>query len=421
MATSKLTIYKTNITPSRNFRVDSIDTYLNTCKKIEFNKFQYQQLELNLYVKIPLAQEFISNPQYNYARLEQDNKEFYFFIMSADWKARKTIGLALSMDTINTYWSQVKWSAKTAIQREHRDRWQKSGSNYKRLIDRYQEGLNPVKDNVIMSRELAIPEYHEGYLVWLANKGITPDVQSATPIIPCYCKRDSFTFEAEQDYGSTKIEDTIIQLQGITGNNTGVYYLTTTNSDASSSNGFRCGVKIGGVPIDTLTLLKDDSGAKLRCIRMVITRNGVIFTVQFTAYYYTGDVYPYVYNKTYTPTDTYNIAEISLEGNIDVLTYSSIISDYYKNLTSLDTIDSLNQAAVHVGLIPAKVCASFSDLDRSSTNIVKILKVPFELKDNARGDTFVPGWNLIRINTKDAEYLPIQLGNSSFDCEHYLY
>lgn len=239
---------------------------------------------------------------------------------------------------------------------------------------------------------LATPEYHEGYLVWIANKAITPDVQSATPIIPCYCKRNSFTFEQEHDYSkSEKIESTIIQLQDITGKNTGVYYLTTTNSDASSSNGFRCGVKINGVPIDTLTLLKDDNGAKLRCIRMVITQIKGVFSVEFTAYYYTGDVYPYVYSKTYTPTDMYDITEISLEGNLDVLTYSSRISDYYKNLTSLDTIDSLEQVPVHVGLIPAKVCTSFSDLDRSSTNIVKILKVPFELKDNTRGDTFVPG------------------------------
>lgn len=417
MSTSKITLYKSAITPSRNFRVDELDTYLNSCPKIEFNKLQYQKLNLNMYIKLPLAQELISNPQYNYARLEQDNKEFYFFIMRADWIARKTIKFALSMDTINTYWSAVKWSAQTTIIREHRDRYyphadiMDTSSKYQRAIDRYQEGLNPAKDRFNYQKMRAAyyeDENQPAYLVWLSNAEITPEKQSANPIITGYCFEDELKIKNEVDYGSDTINDTIKKLQSITGTKTGHFYLTT--SYAYRSKGYRCGIKINNVPIDTATLFATDTSnsSTLRCIHLKITKSiANVYTAEIESLFYTGDVYPYSFIQKKKLPDVYDITEIEIEGNIDLMTYAESTNEYYNNLSSLDIIDNLSTLNVHSGLIPAQYATSFADLDRSNTRIVKILKLPAPPLNTKK---LIPGYNLIRCADKmyqnlDSNYL----------------
>lgn len=48
------------------------------------------------------------------------------------------------MDTINTWWDDLKWNGKTTISRQHMDRWLgKDGSLLRNRIDRYSEGFNP--------------------------------------------------------------------------------------------------------------------------------------------------------------------------------------------------------------------------------------------------------------------------------------
>lgn len=123
MAESKLTLYKTNITKERNAKVDQIDDYLDSVLvKTVFNHFQYQKLDLNTNIKVAVSQNVQALGVYNYAKLEQDTRSFYFFINKATWKSTGCIELDLTMDTINTFAGWYTFSEKTHITRQHKDR-----------------------------------------------------------------------------------------------------------------------------------------------------------------------------------------------------------------------------------------------------------------------------------------------------------
>lgn len=152
MSTSILKLYKNSkITPARNARVDDIEVYLDSLEgTYTSSKFQYQRIALNMSIKVNMEQAQAQG-NFDYAAIEQDMKLYFFFIMRGEQVSRKTVRFYLAMDTVNTFWDFAYWNAKTAIQREHVNRFDykfsdAAGNYYRRAIDKYQEDLNPVKD-----------------------------------------------------------------------------------------------------------------------------------------------------------------------------------------------------------------------------------------------------------------------------------
>ena len=83
MATSKIRVYQTEITPDR--KVDNIDDYLNSLTPAySNNNFQYQRIGLNMVVKIPVSQSNVGKGNFNYAVIEQDGRSYYFFVLGAN-------------------------------------------------------------------------------------------------------------------------------------------------------------------------------------------------------------------------------------------------------------------------------------------------------------------------------------------------
>lgn len=125
MATSTIRIYRTVLTPARNALVDDLDAYLGTTAlTYEDTTFQYQQLGLDINVKILFSQSAISNHDLgNYVVIAQDGKKWYYFIMNTEWKGTNTVNLRLSLDTINTFRNDLTFTKKTTIQRQHKDRF----------------------------------------------------------------------------------------------------------------------------------------------------------------------------------------------------------------------------------------------------------------------------------------------------------
>ena len=149
MATSKVKIQQTVLTPARNALVDDLEAYLNSLTPTFTDlTFQYIKLGLDINIKVPMPQGVIGGHSLgNYVRIEQDNKVWYYFIMNTDWKSANTIELKLSIDSINTFRNDLTWSDKTSIQREHEDRFYKQeGSNILiRRIDKEKEQINAEK------------------------------------------------------------------------------------------------------------------------------------------------------------------------------------------------------------------------------------------------------------------------------------
>jgi len=98
---------------------------------------QYQKIQLKMYLKIILNQEYTSplkETNFSYVKIvNKDNqtKPFYFFIKSLNWKSQECIELDLVMDTLNSFklGTDYTFSPKTIIQRQHKDRMEYKETN----------------------------------------------------------------------------------------------------------------------------------------------------------------------------------------------------------------------------------------------------------------------------------------------------
>ena len=98
MAKSSIKIYKTELMPEKNFKIEGIQEYLDEYCTLTYSNdnFQYIQLKADVAIKINNFQSLISEFNVgNYIRIEQDNRIWYYFILSYEWKSKKCIKLYL--------------------------------------------------------------------------------------------------------------------------------------------------------------------------------------------------------------------------------------------------------------------------------------------------------------------------------------
>lgn len=128
---STITIYKTSrITPSRNLRIDDLESYLSTIESETFSDFQYIRPKLDGVIKINKGQEyaFWDTFVYDYLKVVNGNgeKTQYYFITKVEQKSEETLELTLHMDVINTFEGAYEISPNSVIHREFKDRWKKA-------------------------------------------------------------------------------------------------------------------------------------------------------------------------------------------------------------------------------------------------------------------------------------------------------
>lgn len=184
---TKLNFYKVNFKIEKNPLIDNLDAYLNTIENsehVEFN-IQYIKHDLNISVKIPGDQSSVKNFPYNYATIQNDDeKKFYYYVMNTVWIARGTIGVVLSLDTVNTLAINnnlipENFTDETVIKREHRDRFEDTpiyNHTYLRRIDRENEGIDLIKDKkgdyVARDNEFGLEDW---FLMFKTRENLTPD------------------------------------------------------------------------------------------------------------------------------------------------------------------------------------------------------------------------------------------------------
>lgn len=156
---ANLKLYQTEIENKRNMVVDFVDQYLDdlaAVNKAEVTNFQRQKIALKLTIKVPLGQEFVDKPIFNYLSIQNDadGRVFYYFIDHIYWVSSSAVALDCTLDTLNTYdkslgeddWEDLL-SPRTHVTREHKDRFYENtdGTNtYARKIDRYAEEFRPL-------------------------------------------------------------------------------------------------------------------------------------------------------------------------------------------------------------------------------------------------------------------------------------
>ena len=127
---STITIYKTSrITPSRNLKIDDLESYLSTIGSETYSDFQYIRPKLDGVIKINKGQEyaFWDTFVYDYLKVVNGNgeKTQYYFITKVEQKSEETLELTLHMDVINTFEGAYEITPNSVIHREFKDRWEK--------------------------------------------------------------------------------------------------------------------------------------------------------------------------------------------------------------------------------------------------------------------------------------------------------
>lgn len=393
MATSKIRVYQTEITPDRNARVDNIDDYLNSLTPVYSNdNFQYQRINLDMAVKIPVSQSNVGQGNFNYAVIEQDDRRYYFFVLGATWKSVNCIELTLSIDSINTYWNELSWNPKTTIQRQHQDRWYKSTniSSLVKNIDKYNEGLNPTLNEFKSKTKITYPneaKEHKWYLIYKTRDGITVD-NTTNPVSAMLLADKELPIEPA-------IENKPLTVNVLdywnTNNWKDTSYIFIT--DSGLVDAVLTSVTYSGAPAIQLGSYNKSNNDYLRVVRIEVVANAMYIN----AYWYTGDSYPYSYNRsTQLWTGTVGTANQQVTfTNIDKLHVSNK-SDFYKNLHSLNIIDSLSGKTINAGVIPGKSTIPFSELDRSNSTFMRILELPYPPCDIIQMGSYFPvpdGWS----------------------------
>lgn len=373
---SRLTIYKTNLQLSQNPVLDNIVNYLASVPKMEFDKLQYKQVGTEIDVKVAVddATDMSNNLRYNYAKLVQNDTNYYFYITDAQFTARKTLKLHLSLDTLNTYWSAgivESLSPKTTIVREHEDRFKKISKDKLNIIvaptiDRFNEGLNPVKDvchyrYALKSNTESTPVSERWYVIYATRDDISVN-DTSNPIIRYLVPQSSKKISNEQTGPETLNVTTQIPIGKTTyiideGYPTSLSVLMGSTSQQTG---------LGYVP-------GDHPDWTLRAIKIV--RTGITL-FKISVLYYTGESYPYSFHHEdvwFNSNGTGGTVKITLGGAA-----LHIYTSDYDNLTSLPIIVAQStQVNTLVGTIPAVYSTSFDAVDTSNSHFMKIVESPY--------------------------------------------
>lgn len=386
MATCKIRIYQTHLTPARNALVDNLNEYLATLTpRYSSDNFQYQQLSLDLIMKINVKQAVISGHSLgNYITIEQDGKIWYYFILNTEWSGQETVKLTLSIDSINTFRNDLTFNAKTAIQREHRDRLKKVNGYIARVIDYENEGLTLPKviedseDIRLMNNDL------DWYLMYkTADELSTTNLNNAVSCYLCASQQIQVGGGNEQARELTVndlLEDRFYYFAGA--DNVGGSFKLTINGATTTFNDINGTYQMDVRKQGNLTL----ADRKMNGLMLYRKDNKMYYGLQFTEVcsYQPAGITTDIFNQSTTvPTlpnkaaaraafSNYNVAEcqsVSISGNF--LRYGQA---YYISADS--AIVNLSQTLPIYAGVGATIM-SFNDVDRTDSKIMKIIKLPY--------------------------------------------
>lgn len=390
----RLRLYQVDFEPSDNFYIEDIESYFRTlpasAKRYEWNNLNYLKLGMNITIKLPLDQVHQIENTCNYAVIEQDNNTYYYFVVDAKWIAKRTIQLVLTLDTVQTFFTKLKWSDKTQIMRETQQRLVKLNKNfYIRKIDKYNEGFNPAKVEKVNQAQIKSAIGGKFYLVYMSNPATTPD-NTSNPMFMGLLGDNSYKIAN----AGTGTQDVEIPFElGY------IYYITT--SGLGDGGYMKAGEKTTG----NLNVTKENETSRVVAIRKVSNVRTSVKTM-----FYTGDTYPYSYSSgdwVYV-NDVGDLTKIIVH-NARVI-HKVPDTEYNRGITSLDKVDALPAVEVNAGSYPELKTVAYSDFDNSNSRLSKIIELPYApvtVTKNTDGTynfyacTFNYGYNIMQVNTSN--------------------
>lgn len=419
-------IYKDcDILKGKNFKVDSIDTYLSTLTMMndtdsEDNpvaiegEWMKHQKKLTYRIRIPvdnsntlnlmnkgLGQQNLSfYDEYNWNYLSAQNIDTYFsgtnrrervstkvyyFIVGKKWLSENSLELELEMDVINSLIDNsyivpgqtpqmLTLSNKTMILREHKTRWG-AGTEpemYYPIIDFYSEGLPAQlfkKDESYLYNVYSNTELEKGsfYLVYVA------DTNAADSAISVYLASDSLiTIPAHSARGWTGQIDLLNELKA--------WWVAAIYGSDGDGTGTNSGSSITIHNAKNLTT--EESGD----ITLTLTANTAVLFCRNRLYYGTvsANSFATVYEIVPKGFLSWNFRNIELDGvyrmRIDQSGDAFLSSAFvYPQIFKSSYITGLGYAAnIHGESSESeKELGTITDIDRTNPLLVKIVKLPY--------------------------------------------
>ena len=386
----RLVLYQVYFDPSDNFCIVDIEIYLRTLpssgKRYEWGNLNYLNLRMKLTIKLPLDQVHQIESTCNYAVIEQDNNTYYYFVVDAKWIAKKTIQLVLTLDTVQTFFTRLKWSDKTQITRETQDRLVKLNNNYYlRKIDRYNEGFNPAKVEKVNQTQIKSAIGDKWYLVYMSNPGTTQD-NTSNPMFMGLLSNISLKVAN----AGTGTEDVEIPFdEGY------IYFITTSGL---GEGGY---MRVG----DKTSQLNHTYNNTIS--RVVAVRKESSTSLAIKTMFYTGDAYPYNFSSgTWVSSPSTGDLTKAIIHNARVI-HKVPDTDYNRGITNLDKIDALPAVVVNAGSYPELKTTAYENFDNSNSRLSKIIELPYapvtvtkntDGTYNFYGCTFNYGYNIMQVN-----------------------
>lgn len=336
-----LKLYKTDLRPEANEVFDSIEEFIGDCGAPvhQWNNLKYTRPDIDIMVKVPLDGSIRMLGQFDYAVLydETQNKNYYYFVLNANWKAHTTLQLQLSMDTLNTFWYEIQagLGPQTHVTRRYFDRWKKVGTLAYPLIDKHPEEIS-APPMVQIAKPKAIGPKKRWTLVYRTD--YDSDVK-ANPVT-CYVMPEEDTKISETSYGT---------------------YALTKNAAAP---GIWWAMTNGSNHDDVFTI---KSGNSQRTVRMA--------DYSYAAFVVENDcIHAYVYL----------LSNVEINIKADEIVFTVCKQIYRQSATfgtnfAVSNLDFANPLVMNSGMSTGTLTAfgRWYDNNKTDTRLVKILELPY--------------------------------------------
>lgn len=185
MATSTLTLYmNSGMKQENNYIVEYIGQYLglNAQGVRVIDNFQYIRNPASSQAfKVNIPQDGYNNSVVDYASLLQDGDMYYYFIVDAKWTSQDCLTLVAVLDTLNTFQDQYSLTDRSNIERQHVDRVKLIGPRptgdsidevVTNVISTTKEELQPemlMTRKEVLSGDLPVDNRYTWYLIYQTN------------------------------------------------------------------------------------------------------------------------------------------------------------------------------------------------------------------------------------------------------------
>ena len=195
-----LTFYNTGFRPEYNGVYEEIETYLSTLTPTYSTEYKFIDPALNVVIKIDASShQFDTRNIGNFVRATDGSNIWYYFIMNCQWRGKETLLLELGLDTLNTFWKELKFSNESHITRRYKDRFiaDPQGRGIP-IVDAYPEEISTPPQIRTSKKVIGDPE--KWYLIYKTDYVQTSEL-SENPV-SCYTCAETEQTIATQNVGT---------------------------------------------------------------------------------------------------------------------------------------------------------------------------------------------------------------------------